>query len=197
MYFHKFSHILSSSWKTKNLIDLLYDPLKSWPKNLSNEYIYAEQNPNRTRDICFQSWACRSQSRLTISTKFWLWWLVPRMWQVTRGVIVWLFLSWGVDYRIKNDRTKSVRITSWNFFHPISHCAADRIEIAANEFINIVNHKSSCFASCISQYRTVNFLTISSDANRKCHVKNRKYSSLDLEIDPSWARKRFLFECFS
>jgi hypothetical protein len=38
---------------------------------------------------------------------------------------------------------------------------------------------------------------IYSGANGKCHVKNRKYSSLDLEIDPSWAQKRFLFDSFS
>jgi hypothetical protein len=31
----------------------------------------------------------------------------------------------------------------------------------------------------------------------KCHVKNRKYSSLDLEIDPSRAQKQFLFNSFS
>ncbi len=31
----------------------------------------------------------------------------------------------------------------------------------------------------------IEILTINSGANGKSHVKNRKYSSLDLEIDPS------------
>ncbi len=30
--------------------------MESRLKNLPNEYIYAEQNPNKTRDISFQSW---------------------------------------------------------------------------------------------------------------------------------------------
>jgi hypothetical protein len=37
--------------------------------------------------------------------------------------MVWHFLSWGIDYRIKNEETKSGRITFLNFNHPISHCA--------------------------------------------------------------------------
>jgi hypothetical protein len=36
--------------------------------------------------------------------------------------MVWLFLSWSIDYRIKNKKTKSGRITFLNFNHPISHC---------------------------------------------------------------------------
>jgi hypothetical protein len=39
-----------------------------------------------------------------------------------KGFYVVLFLSWGIDYRIKNEKTKSGRITSWTFVHPISHC---------------------------------------------------------------------------
>jgi hypothetical protein len=35
---------------------------------------------------------------------------------------VWFFLSWGIDYRIKNVKTNSERMTSLTFFHPISHC---------------------------------------------------------------------------
>ncbi len=38
-------------------------PLKSWLKNLSNEYIYVEQNLNRTRDIGVQSWPFRSRDQ--------------------------------------------------------------------------------------------------------------------------------------
>jgi hypothetical protein len=43
------------------------------------------------------------------------------MWRVTRGFMVWFFLSWGIDYRIKNVKTNSGRMTSLTFFHPISH----------------------------------------------------------------------------
>ncbi len=97
--------------------------LESWPKNLSNEYIYAEQNPNRTRDISFQSWRFRSQSRLGVPPMFWLWGQVPKKWQVTRGFWLWFFLSWGIYYWKKSSETKFERITSRNFYHPISHCA--------------------------------------------------------------------------
>jgi hypothetical protein len=62
--------------------------LESWLKDLSNEYIYAEQNPNRTRDIGFQSWRFRSQSRLGVPPMFWLWRQVPENWQVTRGFML-------------------------------------------------------------------------------------------------------------
>ncbi len=97
--------------------------MESWLKNLSNEYIYAEQNPNRTWDIWIQSWPFRSRKRPCFSTKYWLWRQVPEKWEVTRGFMVWFFLSWGIDYRKKNKKTKFGRITSWNFVHPISHCA--------------------------------------------------------------------------
>jgi hypothetical protein len=96
--------------------------LKSWLKNLSNEYIYAEQNTSRTRDISFQSWPFRSQSKLTFSHKFSLWGQVPEKWQVTRDFMLQLFLSWGIDYWIKNKKSKFGRITSRNFVHPISLC---------------------------------------------------------------------------
>ncbi len=77
----------SQKWKWSNTSQ------KSWSKNFSNEYIYAEQNPNRIRDIRFQSWPCRSQKWYTISLKFWLWRQVPENWQAIR-----------------------------TFSHPISHC---------------------------------------------------------------------------
>ncbi len=96
--------------------------MKSWLKKLSIEYIYAEQNPNRTWDIWFQSWPFRSEKRIANSTKFWLWRPVPGKWAATWGFMAWLFLSWGIDYQIKNKKTQSGRITSWNFVHPISHC---------------------------------------------------------------------------
>jgi hypothetical protein len=38
--------------------------------------------------------------------------------------MLWLFLSWGIDYRIKSSKTKFGRITSWTYDHPISHCVA-------------------------------------------------------------------------
>ncbi len=84
---------------------------------------YAEQNLNRTWDICFQIWPFRSQRKLSISPKFWLWRPVPGKWAATRDFMVWLFLSWGIDYQIKNKKTWFGRITSWNFVHSISHCA--------------------------------------------------------------------------
>jgi hypothetical protein len=92
-------------------------------KNLSIEYIYVEQNLNRSWDIWLQSWPCRSQKWETLSLLFWLWRQVPENWQLTRDFMLWCFLSWGIDYRIKSEKTKSGRITSWNFVHPISHCA--------------------------------------------------------------------------
>ncbi len=75
--------------------------MKSWLKNLSKEYIYAEQNPNRTRDICFQSRPFRNPEWLTVFLKFSLWGWVPKKWQVTRGFLLWFFLSWGIDYQKK------------------------------------------------------------------------------------------------
>ncbi len=101
---------------------LLNTSLKSWLKNLLIEYIYAEQNPNRTWDIWFQSWPFRSEKRIANSTKFSLWRPVPGKWAATWGFMVWLFLSWGIDYQIKNKKTQSGRITFWIFCHPISHC---------------------------------------------------------------------------
>jgi hypothetical protein len=88
--------------------------------------IYAEQNPNRTRDICFQNWPFRNQKWLTVFLKFSLWRRVPENWQVTRGFMLWSFLSWGIDYRNKSSETKFGRITSWTFNHPISHCALEQ-----------------------------------------------------------------------
>jgi hypothetical protein len=85
--------------KTRNYTKYLRPLLKSWLKNLSSEYIYAEQIPNRTWDMCLQSWSCRSQRRETFSLKFWLWRQVPKKWQITRGFMFWRFLSWGIDYR--------------------------------------------------------------------------------------------------
>ncbi len=87
--------------------------MKSWLKNLSNEYIYAEQNPSRTRDISIQSWPFRSRKRPRVSLKFWLWRSVPEKWQVTRGFMLWFFLNWSIDYQIKNSKTKFGRITFW------------------------------------------------------------------------------------
>jgi hypothetical protein len=37
--------------------------------------------------------------------------------------MLWFFLSWGIDYRTKNTKTKSGKFTFWNFCHPNSHCA--------------------------------------------------------------------------
>jgi hypothetical protein len=36
---------------------------------------------------------------------------VPEKLQVTRGFMLWFFLNWGIDYRIKNEKTNSGRIT--------------------------------------------------------------------------------------
>jgi hypothetical protein len=75
--------------------------LKSWLENLSNEYIYAVQNMNRTRNISFQSWPFRSQSRLGDPPKFSLWTQVPKKRQVTRGFLLWFFLSWRLTIEEK------------------------------------------------------------------------------------------------
>ncbi len=90
---------------------------------------YVEQNPNRTRDISFQSWPCRSQKRNTISLKFWLWRQVPENWQLTRGFPVWFFLSWGIDYRIKSEKAKC-----GSFNHPIFHCVLGTHQAARNVY---------------------------------------------------------------
>ncbi len=42
-----FHHILTNNQKVVKLTKFLNTSLKSWPKNLSNEYKYAEQNPNK------------------------------------------------------------------------------------------------------------------------------------------------------
>jgi hypothetical protein len=68
-FFHNLFYILTSSWKTKSLIKL-YNSLKSLLKNLSNEYIHAEQNTNRIRDIGFQSWPFHRSKRKNIFFKF-------------------------------------------------------------------------------------------------------------------------------
>ncbi len=71
-------------------------------------YTYAEQNPNRTRDICLQSWPFRSPFRLTVFTLR----AGTKKWQVTR-FLLWFFLSWGIDYKKKSSKTKFERITFW------------------------------------------------------------------------------------
>jgi hypothetical protein len=68
--FYIVHHIFVYNQKT---IKLTNNSLERWPKNISNEYIYAEQNMNRSRDINFQSWRFCSQSRLAVPPKFWLW----------------------------------------------------------------------------------------------------------------------------
>jgi hypothetical protein len=68
-----FSTLRSITQKLKKLTIISCTLLKSWLKNLSNEYIYAEENLNRTRDICFQSWPFHRQSRLGVPPMFWLW----------------------------------------------------------------------------------------------------------------------------
>ncbi len=52
------------------------------------------------------------------SSEIWLWRQVPENW----GFMMWFFLSWGVDHRIKTKIANSGRITSWTYDHPISHC---------------------------------------------------------------------------
>ncbi len=130
--FYVFSNNLSYNQKTTWLTKLTIILSKSWPKNLSNKYIYAEQNSSRTQDIGFQSWPLRSQKRLTFSLKFWLWRQVPENWQATRDFMLWFFLSWGINYRTKNSKTKSKRMTSWTFNHPISHCVCCKFNITNN-----------------------------------------------------------------
>ncbi len=127
--------------------------MKSWLKNLLIEYIYAEQNPNRTWDIWFQSWPFRSEKRIANSTKFWLWRQVPENWQATWGFMVWLFLSWGIDYQIKNKKAQSGRITSWNFVHPISHCACPPRYYANISFKGLILFQALMFLmfGCVSK----------------------------------------------
>ncbi len=117
--FSRFSSLIKKVW---NLMKITNTLLKSWLKNLSNEYIYAEGNLNRSWDIWFQSWLFRNQKRLLFSPKFWLWRQVQENWQVKRGFMVWFFLSWGIDCRIETWKYRFGRITSRNFNHPISHC---------------------------------------------------------------------------
>jgi hypothetical protein len=63
LFFHYFFYIFASNWNFLNLMKITNACLKSWLKNLSNECIYAEQNLNITREICFQSWPPRSQKK--------------------------------------------------------------------------------------------------------------------------------------
>ncbi len=123
--------------------------MKIWPKTLSNEYKHAEQNLNKTRDICAQSWPCRRQENLTFSLNFWLWRQVPEKWQVTRGFILWLFRSWGIDCQIRNLKAKFGRITSWTFDHPISHCELSRISIQAFTFLLITYSRVVWFENLV------------------------------------------------
>ncbi len=106
--FYVFSNNFSYNQKTTNLTKLTIILSKSWPKNLSSEYIYAEQNPNRTQGIGFQSCPLRSQRRLTFSLKFWLWKQVPENWQAIRGFMLRLFLSWGIECPISEKKIGSI-----------------------------------------------------------------------------------------
>jgi hypothetical protein len=100
-FFTYFSTFRCLSQKIKKITKFSNKSLKSWPKNLSNEYKYAELNLSRTRDISFQSWLFHSQSRLEVPPKFSLWRQVPENWQVSRGFLLWLFLNLSIDYRKK------------------------------------------------------------------------------------------------
>ncbi len=128
-----FFYILSCSQKTTGLVRFSCPSQKIWLQNLSNEYIYAEQNPNRTRDIRVQSWHFLSRKRPRFSPKFSLRKYLPENWQVTKGFMMWLFLNWSIDYQIENKKTKFGRITFWIFNHPISHC------VIANTFYLIMS----------------------------------------------------------
>jgi hypothetical protein len=64
------------------------------------------------------------KKRLAFSPKFWLWSEVPKNWQVARGFMLWCFLSWGVDYRIKKNHNPEESLF-WAFNHPISPCVMD------------------------------------------------------------------------
>ncbi len=79
--FYFFHHIFVYNQKNIKFTKLTNISLESWQKNLSNEYIYVEQNLNTSRDISFQSWRFRSQSRLAVPPKFWLWRQVPKKFQ--------------------------------------------------------------------------------------------------------------------
>jgi hypothetical protein len=71
-FFHTLFYIFSRKLKTTKLTKLSYTSLKSWLKNLSNKYIYAEV---RTEPEILASKVDHSaeKKRLTISIKFWLW----------------------------------------------------------------------------------------------------------------------------
>ncbi len=114
--------------------------MKSWLKNLSNEYIHAEQNLN-TRYLP-PKLTLSQPKKITISPKFWLWRQVPEIWQVTRGFMLWFFLSKGIVNRIKGSKTKFGRNTSRNFVHPISHCAH------SSNF----RHKYFCISYCWKKF---------------------------------------------
>jgi hypothetical protein len=61
---------LTSNSKTTEPTNLSNNSLKSWLKNLSNEYKYAEQNSNRSRDIWLQSLPIRNEKDL--EKKIWM-----------------------------------------------------------------------------------------------------------------------------
>ncbi len=112
VFWHSFFHILFSNQKTRKLTRIYYTSLKSWLKNFSNENKYVEQNLNRTRDIWGQSWPCQIQKKLiTFSLIFSLW----NPYQESGGQqgISWcgVFLSWGIDCRIKNLKVKFALVT--------------------------------------------------------------------------------------
>ncbi len=59
--------------------------------------------------------AARKEIQFLKFYKFWLWRQEPENWQLTRGFPVWFFLSWGIDYWIKSEKSKC-----GTFNHPIS-----------------------------------------------------------------------------
>jgi hypothetical protein len=129
-------HNLAYNSKTGKVTMIASKPLKTWSKNLSNEYIYAEQNPNRTWAVGFQSWPYRSRNRQTPFLKFSLWMSVTAKCGASKSFISWFFLSWGIDYWIKNQKTKSGRITFWIYFHPSAHCAISNLKKRIEELEN-------------------------------------------------------------
>ncbi len=97
-----FCTVFFTIWPLTNKIgNWQYFNIHQWKADLLIEYKYVEQNMNRARDIGVQSWPFRSQKIARFSPKIWLWRQVPENWQVTRGFILWLFLSWSIDYRTK------------------------------------------------------------------------------------------------
>jgi hypothetical protein len=98
--------------------------------------------------------AARKEIQFHKFYKFWLWRQVPENWQFTRGFMLWFFLSWGMDYRIKSEKAKC-----GSFNRPTSPyfplCVGDPPSIKTRVF------KKICWAFSEISAHSGHFLTFS------------------------------------